>query len=442
MFKSKHYQGNGALIEHSHYTSSYADVCSDITTNNAVETTTRGGATTKRVVELLQAPRPAELVSASPDLTRRFRNKFGMALCVTLLICAFATANLSAQTTTITSITGSGTLASAYTINGGPITGETIIGAIILAKDLDIPNNAFRGNTKITSVTAAGNIGSIGQYAFYRSTATFTFNNVTTISGLAFGESLGNITFNDVENMYDGAFQQSSGNITFNDVETIGGTAFSQSSGVLTFNDVGTIGQGAFRMSSGDIIFNDVGTISLQAFQYSSSDITFNDVGTIGGTAFHSSSGDITFNSVGTISSGAFYESESQIYVPHRTSDAKIAEFAAAGYTKTVLKLPPPLYTLTITTAGNGIAKVGGIPYETQRTFEEDDKVVVEFLPDANYRIKSVTVNGIPASRSKIYTINSIEENYNISVEFEEKPPTRIKKVVVKKGRLRIKPIP
>ena len=43
MFKSKHYQGNGALTEHSENTSSYADICSAITTSNVVETTTRGG---------------------------------------------------------------------------------------------------------------------------------------------------------------------------------------------------------------------------------------------------------------------------------------------------------------------------------------------------------------------------------------------------------------
>ncbi|MCL2039540.1 MAG: leucine-rich repeat protein [Bacteroidetes bacterium] len=100
MLNTTKYQGNGALIEHSDYTSSYADTCSVITTSNVVETTTRGGgdSTTKSVVESLQTFRHAELVSASPNLTRRFRNKFGMTLCVTLLICAFATANLSAQT--------------------------------------------------------------------------------------------------------------------------------------------------------------------------------------------------------------------------------------------------------------------------------------------------------------------------------------------------------
>ncbi|MCL2039862.1 MAG: hypothetical protein FWG85_05480 [Bacteroidetes bacterium] len=37
------YQGNGALTEHSDYTSSYAHICSKITTSNVVETTTRGG---------------------------------------------------------------------------------------------------------------------------------------------------------------------------------------------------------------------------------------------------------------------------------------------------------------------------------------------------------------------------------------------------------------
>ncbi|MCL2040297.1 MAG: leucine-rich repeat domain-containing protein [Bacteroidetes bacterium] len=334
-----------------------------------------GGATTSRVVVLLHI----------------------------LIMCAFATANLSAQTTTITSLTQNGSIAATCEINGGPMTGASITGSIILADGLDIPNNAFMYNTNITSVTAAGSIGTIGNNAFENSSADITFNNVTTIGS--------------------DAFRGSSGDITFHNVTTIGGNwAFTNSSGDITFHNVTTIGNDAFDRSWSDITFNDVGTINAFSFNQSSGNITFNDVGTMAGTAFNLST--------------------SQIYVPHNTTDAKILEFASAGYTGTIIKLPPPTYTLTITTAGNGSVEVDGTPYTTTLTFDEDDNVVVEFLPDAKHQIKSVVVNGTPASRSKIYKINSIAKNYNISVEFEVKPPTRIKKVVVKKGRVRIKPQP
>ncbi|MCL2040169.1 MAG: leucine-rich repeat domain-containing protein, partial [Bacteroidetes bacterium] len=356
-------------------TSSYTHICSAITTSNVAETTIRGGVTTtSRVVVLLHI----------------------------LIICAFTTANLSAQPITITSLTQNGSTAGGCLINGGPTTGASITGSIIIADGLGIPDFAFMNNTNITSVTAAGSIGTIGNNAFWNSSGTITFNNVTTISS--------------------DAFRGSSGDITFNDVTTIGNFAFTNSLGNITFHNVGTINGDAFSNSLGNITFHNVGTINIMAFLQSSGDITFNDVGTIQG--------------------GAFLASTSQIYVPHNTTDAKIQEFASAGYTKTIIKLPPPTYTLTITSAGNGSVEVDGTPYTTTLTFDEDDNVVVEFLPDAKHQIKSVIVNGTPASRSRTYTINSIAKNYNISVEFEEKPPARINKVVVKKGRLIIKPIP
>ena len=68
---------------------------------------TGGGiSTTKRVVESLQAPRHAELVSASPDLTRGFRNKFGMtenliAIVLLFFLLSFS-ANVMAQTKIVT----------------------------------------------------------------------------------------------------------------------------------------------------------------------------------------------------------------------------------------------------------------------------------------------------------------------------------------------------
>jgi len=185
--------------------------------------------------------------------------------------------------TTITSFTQNGETACTCQINGGEYTGANITGDIIIADGLDIPDYAFAGNTKITSVIAAGNIGTIGKEAFRQSSAIFTFN----------------------------------------DVRFIGEHAFYKSSEIFTFNDVRFIGEGAFRESSGDITFNNVGTIDSWAFQKRSSDVTFNDIG--------------------TIEKGAFFESQSQIYVSHQMSDTKIAKFRSPGnYKGKVKRLPKP----------------------------------------------------------------------------------------------------
>ncbi|MCL2039694.1 MAG: leucine-rich repeat domain-containing protein [Bacteroidetes bacterium] len=205
--------------------------------------------------------------------------------------------------TTITSFTQNGETACTCQINGGEYTGANITGDIIIADGLDIPDFAFSENTKITSVTAAGNIGTIGKEAFRQSSAIFTFNNVRFIGEFAFLESSGDITFN---------------NVTF-----IGKGAFVVSLGAITFNNVTLIGKGAFYESSGAI--------------------TFNNVTLIGDRAFYESSGKITFNDVETIEECAFCYCLSQIYVSHQMTDAKIEEFyTPGGYKGKVKRLQQP----------------------------------------------------------------------------------------------------
>ena len=212
---------------------------------------------------------------------------FALILCYSTIFC-------TNSQTTITSFTQNGETATCL-INGGPMTGASISGDIIIADGLDIPINAFNGNTNITSVKAAGNIGSIGYNAFFGSSATFTFN--------------------DVEIIQYGAFILSSGDITFNNVDTIDHFAFWGSSGAITFNDVGTIKTRAFYESWSTITFYNVGTIKEEAFDGSSGAITFYNynVETIEKGAFDgSSSADITI-----------YNGKSKIYVPRKKPDAK-----------------------------------------------------------------------------------------------------------------------
>ncbi|MCL2039156.1 MAG: leucine-rich repeat domain-containing protein [Bacteroidetes bacterium] len=245
-----------------------------------------------------------ELVSASPILARRFRTKFGMISIATLLICficAFTPANLIAQEIIITSFEQTGMTSATCLINGGAFTGASISGDIILADGLDIPNFAFALNPHITSVTAAGNIGNIGDHAFSESSCAITFNNVT----------------------------------------TIGENAFFHSSGDITFNNVTSIGTGAFWQSLGAITFNTVTNISAFAFRNSSGAITFNRVTSINGFAFDGSSGVLTFNMITVINSNAFINCLSEkIYVSNEMPKAQIKRFAIEGFTGNVEKLP------------------------------------------------------------------------------------------------------
>ena len=237
-----------------------------------------------------------------------------------LILCYSPLFYANAQTT-ITSFNQTGTTAATCQINGGPMTGASISGEIILANELDIPIHAFNGNTNITSVTAAGSILRIGYRAFYGSSATFTFNYVLVMESDVFRNSSGNITFNDVGYVNPGSFQNSSGNIAFNDVINISNRAFNGSSGDITFNNVTTIRTGAFNGSS--------------------SDVTFNNVDTIQANSFNGSSGDITFNSVETIQSGAFTGSSSKIYVSRKMTEEKMQEFYSIGGYQGTLEIIP-----------------------------------------------------------------------------------------------------
>ncbi|MCL2038920.1 MAG: leucine-rich repeat domain-containing protein [Bacteroidetes bacterium] len=279
--------------------------------------------------------------------TRKFNAKCLKFLLFALIFC-FSPLFYANAETIITSFTQNGTTAGSCLINGGPETGASISGEIIIADILDIPIDvppvplpyaAFRNNISITSVTAAGNITYIRNYAFAGTVCNITFKDVYLIESFAFENSSGNITFNNLDYIPAAVFENASGDITINNVISISGR--NGTSGTITINNIGTIRTGAFENSSGAITINNVETIQTGAFENSSGAITFNDVETIQTGAFNGSSGDITFNSVETIEADAFNGSSSKIYVSRKMTEEKMQEFYSIGGYQGTLEIIP-----------------------------------------------------------------------------------------------------
>ena len=90
--------------------------------------------------------------------------------------------------------------------------------------------------------------------------------------------------------------------------------------------------------------------------------------------------------------------------------------------------IPPTTYTLSITASGSGSASYNNTTIRSKTstfTVNEGTSATITFSPDAGYRIKSVKVNNSTVSVSNNqYTISSINSNTTVSVEFEAIPPT------------------
>ena len=90
--------------------------------------------------------------------------------------------------------------------------------------------------------------------------------------------------------------------------------------------------------------------------------------------------------------------------------------------------IPVTTYTLSITASGNGSASYSGTTIRSKTstfTVNAGSSATITFSPDNGYRIKSVKIGNIEVSVSNNqYTINSINANISVSVEFEAIPPT------------------
>ncbi len=85
--------------------------------------------------------------------------------------------------------------------------------------------------------------------------------------------------------------------------------------------------------------------------------------------------------------------------------------------------IPVTTYTLSITASGNGSASYGSTTIRSKTstfTVNAGSSATITFTPDNGYRVKSVKVNNTTVSVSNNqYTINSINANTTVSVEFE-----------------------
>ena len=92
--------------------------------------------------------------------------------------------------------------------------------------------------------------------------------------------------------------------------------------------------------------------------------------------------------------------------------------------------IPPKTYTLTITASGSGSATFDGNTVRAKSSsfsVNEGTNATITFTPDNGYRIKSVKVNNSDVTNNvsnNSYTINKVNLNTTLNVEFEVIPPT------------------
>ncbi|MCL2039099.1 MAG: leucine-rich repeat protein [Bacteroidetes bacterium] len=221
MLNTTKYQGNGALIEHSDYASSSNTICSKNTTSDVVETAIRGGIlTTSRVVVLIHI----------------------------LIMCAFATANLSAQSCPVAS--GIPTITN-YQFQS-PL---CPMATSILCNDvINIGSGAFENCSSLESVSFP-NAEYIGSSAFWNCS------------------SLESVSFPNAEYIGSGAFMNCSSleNADFPLAKSIGNAAFDGCFSLESayFPLVVTIDDGAFADCSNleNVDFPKAGSIGIIAFE-------------------------------------------------------------------------------------------------------------------------------------------------------------------------------
>ena len=102
--------------------------------------------------------------------------------------------------------------------------------------------------------------------------------------------------------------------------------------------------------------------------------------------------------------------------------------------------IPPSYYSLTVKAAGNGTVSYNGtnvINNTGTFTVVEGSTAMIIFVPNSGYRIKSVKVNGSDVTSSvsnNQYTINNINKNTTVEVEFEAIPSTTFSLTIMATG--------
>ena len=350
------------------------------------------------------------------------------------------------------------------------LTSLTIPGSVT-----SIGDDAFWGCSGLTSLIIPNGVISIGEYAFYYCSGLISLtipNSVTNIGGAAFSgcngltsmiipnnvTSIGGHVFdgcsrltsvtipNSVTSICEYAFWGCSGltSVTIpNNVTYIGGAAFGGCSGLTSLkipNSVISIGDWAFSGCKGLIsliIPNSVNSIGDYAFWGCGglTSVTLpNSVTSIGNSAFYGCDRLISVTVESTtpiaINEDCFTNrTNATLYVPAGCK----AAYQAADYWKEfkeIVEIEPDLFTLSITSVGNGYVSYSGYTInETAKSYavSEGSSATLTFTPNDGYRVKSVLVNGtdvISGVTNSQYTISNINQDVSVVVTFEAIPTT------------------
>lgn len=320
-----------------------------------------------------------------------------------------------------------------------------------------IPSYAFKGCTNLERITFPVSLISIDEEAFYECRAlsgTLSLpNSLKTIGTNAFfrcTKLTGSLTIpNSVTSIGEGAFYQCtgfSGMLTLPEsITSIGAAAFYDCKGFigsLTLpNTISKIGEGTFLGCNGFTgsltIPNSVTSIENDAFRNCTGftgPLTIpNSVKSINIYAFYGcrniqkvisqiqSPFEISTNVFEGISSVAILQVPYGTSNKYQNTSGWINNFVSIVEDKTD-------FTLLIKATGNGVASYSETTIRDNTssfTVESGTSVNISFLPDDGYRIKILKLNEIDVTSSLVnnqFTINDINADISLEVEFEEAP--------------------
>ena len=293
----------------------------------------------------------------------------------------------------------------------------------ILDKEYDVTGicgMAFYNNKKLTNITLANSIKTIGSEAFYYCsglTSVTIGNSVTTIGSCAFDSCSGLTSIeipNSVTSIGEYAFSGCSGltSVTIpNSVTSIGERAFQRCSGLASIeipNSVTSIGEGAFAGCHGltsVTIPNSVTSIGNRAFSGCSGLTSIeipNSVTSIGVNAFYNCSGltSVTIgNSVTTIGSSAFDSCSGLTSIEIPNSVTSIGYYAFSGCSG-----------LTSITIPNSVTSIGDRAFDDCTGLKEI--YVKADTPPSAY---SYTFSGVPTASATLYVPIGTKAAYQVA---------------------------
>ena len=387
--------------------------------------------------------RLAEIVSASQYYMRRFRNKFGMTSIVTLLICFLLTFSAKAQIPTIT-FTGTGKLTQSIVnaeISGitAPfkveINGYTAIDTMAFSGLTDLHNPLYSICRNYLVEVIASDVIDIYFDAFRNcmSLVSASFPSATTIERHAFQRC------NALESITLGAVPPTLGDYVFSD------DAYGNNNLVANITlHIPAGSRGDYETNSHWSGFFLPTLLFAAVEEYCSLSIIISGSGSVVtsplATAYlpFSSAVSLTatpdpcYQFVNWTSDNGFSSTDNPLDIVVINDTTLTANFIAVT-PRTFSVISGNTAMGTVDYAPSGGVKTGSYSCNTP--------IIATATPVSKYRFIGWYENNVLVSKASPYIFN-ITSNRTLVGRFEKKPPARIKKINVKKGRLRIKPQP